>query len=229
MKRIVIIVPTRGRPENAVRLWEAIKRTSDADAVFRVDRDDPKLDEYVSSSLPLRVGPRKRLVGSLNELAEEFAYPDYLDDNRYDIIGFLGDDTIPNTYRWDQKIVDNFQPNMVAYANDGHQREGLPTGVFLDINIVQKLGYMVPPTFIHLFADNYWKTLGEALGTLQYFADVDIEHLHPYAGKAIHDETYAEANAGPVWENDERAFNDYVQNQLAADVEKLTPEWKKNA
>lgn len=219
--RMIIIVPTRGRPENAVRLWEAIQRTSDADAVFRVDNDDPRRKDYISAGLPLRVGPRKRLVGSLNELADEYANPDCLDDNRYDIVGFLGDDTIPKTYRWDQKIIDNFQPNMVAYANDGHQREGLPTGVFLDVNIIQRLGYMVPPTFIHLFADNYWKTLGEALGTLQYFADIDIEHMHPYAGKADHDQTYAEANSGAVWVNDELAFHDYVEKQLAIDVEKL--------
>jgi hypothetical protein len=220
--RMVIIVPTRGRPEIAKRLYDEILRTSDADVVFRIDNDDPRYDDYISAGLPLRVGPRKRLVGSLNEVAEEFAFPDEFDDNRYDIIGFLGDDTIPRTYRWDQIIMDNYQKNMVSYANDGHQKQGLPTGVFLDTRIIRVLGYMVPPTFIHLIADNYWKTLGEALGTLQYFQDVDIEHLHPYAGKAAHDKTYEEANSGGVWVNDELAFHNYVENQLAKDVERLT-------
>lgn len=212
--KMMIIVPTRGRPENAKRLYEAVLRTSDASIVFCIDDDDPRFNDYLDSSLPLRIGPRKRLVGTLNDVSKEF-----LD---YDVIGFLGDDTIPKTYRWDQNILDNFQKNMVAYANDGHQREGLPTGVFLDSRIIDILGYMVPPTFIHLFADNYWKTLGEALGTLQYFADVDIEHMHPYAGKAQHDQTYEEANAGAVWVNDELAFQNYVEKQLASDVEKLS-------
>lgn len=212
--KMIIIVPTRGRPENAQRLYEAILRTSDADVIFCVDDDDPRLDEYRESKYPLYVGPRRRLVGTLNFVAQH-----YLDD--YDIIGFLGDDTLPKTYRWDLKIAGNFQKNMIAYANDGHQKEGLPTGVFLDSNIIRVLGYMVPPTFIHLFADNYWKTLGEALGTLQYFADVDIEHLHPYAGKAQHDQTYEEANTGAVWVSDELAFHNYVEKQLSLDVEKL--------
>lgn len=212
--KMLVIVPTRGRPENASRLWEAIKRTSDADAIFCVDDDDPRLQDYLSLNIPIHIGPRLRLVGTLNDVSKR-----YVDD--FDIIGFLGDDTVPRTYRWDENILDNFQKNMVAYANDGHQREGLPTGVFLDSRVIKILGYMVPPTFIHLFADNYWKTLGEALGTLQYFADVDIEHLHPYAGKARHDQTYEEANSGAVWVNDELAFHSYVEKQLSIDVEKL--------
>lgn len=212
--KIMVIVPTRGRPENALRLFQAMETTAWVDSIFCVDEDDPKRLEYRELGIPWREGKRLRLVGTLNEVANQVA-------DAYDIIGFLGDDTLPQTYRWDLEIAEVFQPNMVAYANDGHQREGLPTGVFLDAAIVKKLGYMVPPSFIHLFADNYWKALGEALGTLTYLEHVDIEHLHPYAGKAEHDKTYEEANAGPVWENDERAFNDYVSHQLALDVERI--------
>ncbi|QGH76347.1 glycosyltransferase [Streptomyces phage Daubenski] len=212
--KILVIVPTRGRPDKAERLYHAIYTTAEVDTIFCVDNDDPKLIEYQHTHLPLRVGTRKRLVGTLNEVAKDYA-------EAYDIIGFLGDDTMPNTYRWDVEIQNHYKKNLVAYANDGHQRAGLPTGVFLDSRIVKTLGYMVPPTFIHLFADNYWKALGEALGTLTYLEHVDIEHLHPYAGKAEHDKTYEEANAGPVWENDERAFNEYVRYHLAEDVERL--------
>ncbi|QRI46033.1 glycosyltransferase [Streptomyces phage Watermoore] len=212
--RIMVLVPTRGRPENAIRLSHAIQTTADVDVLFCVDDDDEKLEEYKQANLDLYTGPRKRLVGTLNDVSAMYA-----DD--YEIIGFLGDDTLPQTYRWDYEITNVFKRNMVAYANDGHQREGLPTGVFLDSRIVKTLGYMVPPTFIHLFADNYWKALGDALGTLTYLEHVDIEHLHPYAGKAQHDKTYEEANAGPVWENDERAFNEYVKHNLAKDIERL--------
>lgn len=213
--KMLIIVPTRGRPENAARLWKAFADTdTQADVVFCVDDDDTELANYNALGLPLWVGPRKRLVGTLNEVSAFFA-------SDFDIIGFLGDDTLPKEKNWDKQIVDSFQKNMVAYGNDGHQGEGLPTGVFLDSGIVKTLGHMVPPTFIHLFADNYWKALGEALGTLTYLPDLDIEHLHPYAGKAEHDKTYEEANAGPVWDNDERAFHEYVGNQLSKDVEKL--------
>ena len=193
---------------------QAIERSSDADAIFCVDDDDPRIDDYRAAEYPLYIGPRRRLVGTLNDVSKHYT-------QSHEVIGFLGDDTLPKTYRWDLKILDNFQKNMIAYANDGHQRDGLPTGVFLDSRIIDVLGYMVPKAFIHLFADNYWKVLGEALGTLQYFPDVDIEHLHPYAGKAQHDQTYEEANSGAVWVNDELAFHNYVEKQLAIDVEKL--------
>lgn len=211
--RMMTIVPTRGRPDNAVRLYKQMLMTSTSDVIFCVDEDDPKLHEYLNTELPIRVGERRRLAGTLNEVSAL-----YLD---YDIIGFLGDDTMPYTRNWDQEIMNSFKRNMVAYADDGHQRAGLPTGVFLDSRVVRILGYMVPPTFIHLFADNFWKALGEALGTLTYLEHVDIEHLHPYAGKAQNDLTYAEANAGPVWDNDQAAFESYVANDFAADVRKL--------
>lgn len=213
--KMVILVPTRGRPDNCERLFEAFVATrTQATIIFCVDDDDPKLEEYKELDLPILIGPRKRLVGTLNDVSASLV-------DRFDIIGFLGDDTLPKEDCWEDKIHQNFKRNMIAYGNDGHQGEGLPTGVFLDSRIVKILGYMVPPTFIHLFADNYWKTLGEALGTLTYIPDLDIEHLHPYAGKAEHDQTYAEANSGRVWENDEAAYFNYVKNNLASDVEKL--------
>lgn len=213
--RILVIVPTRGRPENIVRLDKAFLDTQvDIEVMYCVDDDDPSLADYVRTGIPLVTGPRKRLVGTLNDVAKRFA-----DD--YDIVGFLGDDVVPKTHKWDDIIRANFKTNMVAYGNDGWQGEGLPTGVFLDARIISVLGYMVVPTLIHLFADNYWKALGEALGTLTYLPGVDMEHMHPYAGKAEHDLTYEEANAGPVWDHDEKAFHWYVENELAFDVEML--------
>jgi len=214
-KRMKIIVPTRGRPDNAMRLLKAIEITADVDVVFCVDYDDPKLEEYYATRLPLRSGRRRRLVGTLNDAAMDCV-------NYYDIIGFIGDDVIPHTHRWDVEITNRFQKNMIAYANDGWQGEGLPTAVFMDAEIIKRLGYMVTPTLIHLFADNYWKALGQALGTLTYLDHVNMEHMHPFAGKASDDNTYQEANSGEVWQHDELSFKYYVQNQLAIDVEHLS-------
>lgn len=213
-KKIMVIVPTRGRPDNAMRLLEAIETTAEVDVVFCVDYDDPKLEVYYDTRLPLRTGRRRRLVGTLNDVVQD--YTEY-----YDIIGFIGDDVIPHTHRWDVAITNAFKKNMIAYANDGWQGEGLPTAVFMDVEIIRKLGYMVTPTLIHLFADNYWKALGEALGTLTYLPDVNMEHIHPFAGKAADDLTYQESNAGPIWDHDQMSFNWYVTNQLAVDVEHL--------
>lgn len=214
-KTIKIIVPTRGRPDNAMRLFEAIETTAEVDVVFCLDNDDPKLDEYYDTRLPFRTGRRRRLVGTLNDAVR--SYQDY-----YDIIGFMGDDVIPRTHRWDVAITNAFQKNIIAYANDGWQRESLPTAVFMDSNIVRTLGYMVTPTLIHLFADNYWKALGEGLGTLAYLPDVNMEHMHPFAGKADDDKTYQEANSGEIWDHDQASFNWYVKNQLPIDIEALS-------
>jgi len=110
---------------------------------------------------------------------------------------------------------------MVAYGNDGHQGEGLPTGVFLDSTIVRILGYMVPVLLFTCLQTIIGRRSVRLLGLLPIFQMLTWSILHPYAGKAENDQTYAEANAGPVWENDERAFNEYVQLFLANDVERL--------
>lgn len=214
MERIIVIVPTRGRPDNAVRLLNAIEATADVDVIFCVDHDDPKMEEYLDTRLPLRIVRRRRLVGTLNEISQDYMHS-------HQVIGFMGDDVIPHTVNWDEEIMRNFKRNMIAYANDGWQGPGLPTAVFMDSAIVEKLGYMVTPTLIHLFADNYWKALGEALGTLTYLDHINMEHLHPFAGKAQDDKTYQESNSGDIWQHDELSFNFYVRNQLSLDVEHL--------
>src|SRR5439155_1322370 len=73
-----------------------------------VDDDDPELDRYLEaylemcerfSWLELRDGPRRRLCGTLNQLAAEHA-PSWRN------VGFMGDDHRPSTPSWDARFVE---------------------------------------------------------------------------------------------------------------------------
>jgi len=217
MSDLLLIVPTRGRPENASRLAGACAAI-DIDLVFGVDDDDPERDRYLSRRWPsntrLTMGQRLGMCGTLNAIAVANAH-------RYALLGFCGDDHLPHGDHWPDAIRAALSDRPAfCYGDDLFQRRNLPTAVFLTSDIVQALGYMAPPTLRHMYLDNTWKAWGEAIGRLHYLPDVVIEHVHPHAGKGEADQTYSEV--WPLMEPDRVAFNHYCEGgELERDVEKL--------
>lgn len=206
---LLVIVPTRGRPQNAARLEKAFQETDslNADLVFVADYDDPELISYhtaVSRLLIYRGQTGKGLVPSLNWAAELYV-------DIYDYLGFMGDDHLPRTAGWDAHVLgalDAVEPR-VAYGNDLLQGEQLPTAAFLPSRMVRALGFMAPPVLQHLYVDNFWLELGQALKGLRYLPDVTIEHIHPAAGKAPMDERYSVVNAQAADRIDSDAWRDF--------------------
>lgn len=223
MADLVIIVPTRDRPEQALALARAFADTCTADTrlVFAVDDDDPS--DYAPLILADRVhvqtGASKTMVQALNRVAVGLA----VDADPPFAIGFMGDDHCPRTYGWDQAYLDALREmgTGIVYGNDLLQGERLPTQVAMTSDIVRALGYMSPPELRHMYVDNFWLTLGWAARCLRYLPDVIVEHRHPLAGKAQWDEGYVRVNDAAVYEADERAFAEYKLTRLAGDVAKV--------
>jgi hypothetical protein len=134
-RELIMLVPSRGRPEAAVELARTFKETCTADThlVFVVDHDDPTVDDY-RQALPTREeGSRVELyrqeggsmVKALNRAAWAFGLcigPDesVTPQERQDAIenapfalGFMGDDHRPRTIGWDRRYVDE----LVRLAN----------------------------------------------------------------------------------------------------------------
>lgn len=218
---LTVIAPSRGRPHNVAALLEAWHATTTgfADLVVAVDDDDPTLADYhdltLGRGVTMTTGPRLRLGGTLNALAPRYAAQDH--------VGFLGDDHRPRTVGWDRLVVEALDatPGAVVYGDDLVQRERLPTAVFLDRRIVATLGYMVPPGMVHLYLDDFWRALGERLGTLRYLPNVVIEHLHPTAGTAESDAGYAEVNSSEMYAADRARFEAYRSGSFDADIAHL--------
>lgn len=224
MKDLLVIVPTRGRPGNVVRQQEALRETrTSCDVLYAVDDDDPSAMEYARlDEIHMAVGHRRRLVGTLNSLAVVHA-PGYRS------IGFMGDDHLPRTPFWDQEIVKALAPEQpsVVYGNDLLQGANLATAVFMHSRMVTAMGYMAPPSLVHLWADNAWMSLGLELNGLTYLDQVVIEHMHPAAGKADWDDRYAEVNSATVNDADRAAFEAWKADPdgLAAAVARIRKEY----
>jgi UDP-3-O-acyl-N-acetylglucosamine deacetylase len=80
---------------------------------------------------------------------------------------------------------------------------------------------MSPPEQIHMFLDNFWKSVGERLNSLTYFDEVIIEHLHAYVGKSELDEMYLSVNNPEVAGGDGKKYHEYMNNKFDNDVNKL--------
>lgn len=224
MADLLMIVPTRGRPQNALDLYSTWKATStgESDLLFAVDNDDTQLQGYreAINEMPgayLIDAPRLRMVGTLNMCATTWA-------RYFRYVGFMGDDHRFRTAGWDQRFVETLAaaPVGLVYGDDLLQGETMPTAVAMTSNIVTALGYMAPPNMVHLCVDLVWLDWGRALDRIIHLPDVVIEHMHPANGKAALDAGYEDANSPERVSSDAAAYYAYRDGgQLAADVEKL--------
>lgn len=220
MSDFCLVVTSRGRPDNWARLSAALEATiaGDIDVWLVLDDDDPTAEEYDLGAATRRViGPRRGHVGSLNEWCVRATQPKY----GYRVVGQMGDDHLPRTHGWDKRISDVLTTPGIAYGNDLFQGANLPTAVFFHGDIIRATGKFAPEGLWHLYADNYWRDLGQKAGCLRYLPDCIIEHLHPEAGKSEHDQTYEDSTNAGVWDADAKVWEQYQAEQLDADVAKV--------
>lgn len=220
---LLMICPTRGRPQNARDLYTSwmATATGSSQLLFVVDEDDPQLGTYQSQmawmlNAHLLVGPRLRMVGSLNAAATSQGV-------LHKYVGFMGDDHRPRTLDWDNRLMGALaqSPTSIVYGNDLLQGEKMATAVVMTSDIVATLGYMVPPSLTHLCADLVWVEWGKALDTLTYLDNVVLEHMHPANGKAMNDAGYREVNSGEMIKADSEAYYGYMESDFHVDVAKL--------
>lgn len=220
---MLLIVPSRGRPENIKRLCQALVDTeAKLDLAVGVDQDDPSLEGYKDVQrdfgFDLWISQERKRFAPTVDYISRHNYEDY----KY--LAWMGDDHVPHTLYWDQEyrnVLDHMGVGVV-YGNDLVQGENIATQLAFTSNIVEKLGYAIPEGFVHLFVDNYFMELAKAIGCLVYLPDVIVQHMHYSAGSAQEDQTYREANSPENWSNDERRFHEYVANELPNDVKKLS-------
>lgn len=239
--RLLIIVPTRSRPENVktvVKAWEDTDAFRHADLCFAHDYDDPRSSEYgealrgaletLASKGPLRrysLPTWLPLVPKLNTVASSYAT---WFSARYFAIGFAGDDHLPRTHGWAARYLEALieMGTGVTSCPDGYRDDELPTQWAMTADIVRTLGRMVPAPVEHLYCDDAVRDLAKAVGCWRYLDDVLIEHMHPLAKKAKFDAQYRHVNREEQYVHDSHAYEtwragDTPSGGLGWDAEKV--------
>lgn len=226
---LLVIVPTRSRPESVERVvvaWEATGAFDDgAELLFVVDQDDPRHNDYRDA---IGAATRKRpvsavyadewqpLVPKLNRVAHRIA----VGDPHTFAVGFAGDDHLPRTEGWVGRYLEvlHARGTGIVSCADGYRDDELPTQWAMTSDIVRALGRMVPAPVDHLYCDDAIRALGVGANCLTYLPDVLIEHMHPVAGKAATDEQYQRVNGREQYRGDRRAYQGWLRGRCAADV-----------
>src|SRR5678810_656567 len=153
---LTILTPSRGRPRNAAKMYEAFRETCTADTklVILVDEDDPTLSVYYTMLNGVGqvnvVKPSKR--GMVEALHQGYvAFEPYIGF----AVGFLGDDHLPRTVGWDTKYLETLHElgTGFVYGDDLLQGEAIATEIAMTADIPKTLGYICPPEFDHLCVD----------------------------------------------------------------------------
>jgi hypothetical protein len=224
MSEMLIVVPSRTRPQNVARLVEAWRETGAlgvADLRVDVDADDPAHRDYLALAegfprgVRMATGHRWRpLVWKLNRATRQ-------ECDRYFALGFMGDDHLPRTYNWAQRYLDELRDlgTGIVYGDDGYQHENTPTQWAMTADIPRALDRrMVPAPVEHLYCDDAVRDLGRAAGCLRYLPDVLIEHVHPSAGKADRDGQYVRVNSPAQYAKDRPAYRQWLTGGLDRDA-----------
>lgn len=223
---VVVVMPSRGRPERAHEAVKAIRRTAarvDTSVILAVDRDDPAFGEYAAlrwagfgpevTVLALPADETGNLVRATNTVSLRVANAD-----PDAIIGNLGDDHVCRSRGWDNEVTDALRDPGVAYGDDLLQGEVLPTAPFISASIVLALGYYFLPDLEHMYCDNAVRDIGVQSQTLHYLPSVVIEHMHPLVGKAEWDEAYRQVNAELPVRLDRLRYESWRRHAMSIDV-----------
>lgn len=215
---LTMYVPTRGRPDNARRVQEQFYKTTKLNSriVFINSLNDSKLKQYTGLDNQIIVEPDKLgFVSPLNlgyrqDRRKVFSYS----------VGFMGDDHMPRTEGWDELFVNklvNLGTGFV-YGRDGLQDAAIPTHIVMTANIPLTLGFMTLPRLQHLYADNFWLDLGNAINRIEFIPEVYIEHMHPAVGKSFSDAGYVFSGDFNLDLSDRTIYQDYLTRDLENDA-----------
>ena len=194
--RILLATPTRGRPDSFIEMVRSARATAskpqDLAIIARVDKDDPTRRGYFTErGFGVTQGKRLSLPRVWNEMAKT---------HRFDIFMMCADDIRFRTTGWDEEVRAAFEqwPDRIGhvYGDDGFQGERLATHSFVSKEWIEAVGYYLPEVLLGDYVDTFLHILAVNLGRSQYVPHVLTEHLHPFAGKAAMDDTYAYRHTG---------------------------------
>lgn len=218
MSDLIVVTPSRSRPHNVERLWEAMEKTCRADTglVIGLDKDDPLMGKYPP-------GPEYVLRGDLgNHIVEWINKLSASRLGKTQNIGHFGDDCVPRTDGWDEMVCEVLTKRPFAYGNDlsiERPPGALATHLFMTSKTCRRMGYFGPPQIQHMWVDLTWMEWMAAAGGT-YLDNCVIEHMHFLEQKAPLDDSYARSRM--LVDNDLVHLFEYVRDNLNDDLAKIT-------
>ena len=216
LSKLLVLVPSRERPQNVARLGAVARSTmyGGGSLLFIFDEDDSQLEASQAAAdenkWPYEVQENLITVPKVNLAASRHL------DSRF--LMFLGDDHIPRTSGWDDCILAGFEKlGGTGYVYPwGMGREDTPEICAISTDIVKALGWFGLPAINHFYVDNVWADIGNGAGCLLFLRDVILEHMHWTFGKGPMD--HINQRAIVLTAQDRITYNHWEQTQRDRDI-----------
>lgn len=176
MRDLLVVTPTRGRPERALRLASAVSRTATAktDICMAFDDDDETAAETVAAleryGVLSMIGSRQCLGPWTNQIVQAHF-------GGYKAFASFGDDHVPRTLGWDAECLRELETmGGGIVAPNGLLTPGMPEQAVISAPIVEALGWMCLPGLDHWYVDQVWYDLARATHRYLWLDKVMVEH-----------------------------------------------------
>ena len=219
---LLVIVPTRGRRGQCERLLKSFTETATcADLLFVTDPDDAETYAGMDWGLAAvaELAPREYLSAKLNKTA--LAMTDV-----YDVLMWLGDDTVPVTPGWDKIMLaalEDLGGHGWIYPDD-RRRNDVPEHWMVSSDVVKALGWFANPHLNHFYLDNSIAELGKRAGLIRWCPQAVVEHLHYSVAKDVERDEVYQSTEEKFGDSDLKAFHEWRASQCANEVSVLRRE-----
>ena len=238
MKSLLIILPSRGRPDKIKKCLDSYIATTDgtfSEILVQLDMDDTRIDEYRNlirtydeDRIKFSIRARPSLNKNVYCLTRIINRAFYADRNR-EYYCVVNDDMVFETKDWDKILA-------IPWAiSTGHERimigkhgewkdqtpiAGFPITSVIDGRIIRELGWLQMPELGGGCGDNAWFWIGLRAKNLIYNKNMVYSHNHCEFGMADMDDTYrpiyGDNNAGAL--EDYKRFIDWAKYRANKDI-----------
>jgi hypothetical protein len=222
MPNLLVICPSRGRPELCKQMFDSFNETEFiSELLIITDTDDPKLKDY---DVPYTINPCELTTVEIINIAYE--------SNRYkyDYFMIINDDFIFHTKGWDYMLVEDIVIGGgwgIASGRNG-MNEKLPMTSVVSANILECTGWLVLPTLEHLCGDLVWRDIGEGINKLHFNKKVYIEHKHFMNLKRDKDATDEKTNSDKRYKEDNRVYRNWYKQERTDQVQVVLSQMRKS-
>lgn len=192
-RRILIRMPTRGRPAQALAALAAYREMAGIPVAIEVvaDANDEAMlaadvvERLVSLGCTLTIGNHRNKVEAVNggKVSD------------WDILVVASDDMVPVKHGYANRIVEAMDarfPHLdgAIFFDDGYAHADCCTLPIFGRRLYEQFGYVYEPSYKSLWCDKEQTELLRAMGRLVFVGEKIIEHRHPSTGSTPNDSLY---------------------------------------
>lgn len=212
------LLPSRGRPANLARFFDAYRKTGGATPGL-VLISTPDLVNYQGLALPIgwHIFPTEGETQG-EKIAECW---EQIKDCAW--LGLIGDDCVPQTQHWDRGLIERLDGANIVSCDDGWLAPRRLGNCWVMAGaLVRAIGYIFPPGLQHLFVDDVWETIGAQAACWSCRMDIVVAHRHVLKGEAPPDQTHRlvygsdqSDTSGGLWPADIAAYQAWAEGDAA--------------